>query len=63
MEKYKKYFKVGRERYKHPVKLGTSLYVCLPWFLLEEYNFGAEAEVEYKRGNDEIVIKIKGGSE
>ena len=53
------YIFMARKSGKHPVRLNTSLYVSLPFFLVEEQGINEKSVVEYVRsGKNGLIVKI-----
>ncbi len=50
-----------RKSSKHPVLFKTSMYVNLPYFLVEEQHITEESQVKYERdGKNGLTIRIGG---
>ena len=47
-----------RKSSKHPIKMKTSLYVNLPFFMVEEQHITEKSEVEYERVGNGIIVKV-----
>ena len=52
------YFNMVRKSSKHPIKMKTSLYVNLPFFMVEEQHITEKSEVEYERVGNGIIVKV-----
>lgn len=53
------YIFMARKSGKHPIRLNTSLYVSLPFFLAEEQGINEKSVVEYERiGKNGLVVRI-----
>ena len=48
---------VGISR-KHPIYLKTSMYVPIPFYLVEEQNITSESNLIYERTDNGLIIKI-----
>ncbi len=50
-----------RKSSKHPVLFKTSMYVNVPYFLVEEQNITEKSQVKYERyGKNGLTIRIGG---
>ena len=47
-----------RKSSKHPIKMKTSLYVNLPFFMVEEQHISETSEVAYERSGNGIIVRI-----
>lgn len=47
-----------RKSSRHPIKMKTSLYVNVPFFLAEEQHISEKSEVEYERSGNGIIVRI-----
>ncbi len=43
---------------KHPIYLRTSMYVPVPFYLVEETNITSESRVVYERVDGGLIIKV-----
>lgn len=43
---------------KHPIYLRTSMYVNVPFFLVEETNITSESRVQYERVEGGLIIMV-----
>ncbi len=50
-----------RKSSKHPVLMRTSMYVNIPFFIVEEQGISEKSNVEYEKvGNNQLIIRIGG---